>query len=186
MFNTHLGIPGIAELRCAAAGHGFDDFAEVITLSRARIGVAHALCQLAYFGEKTGVITHCVFGIFRLRDTPAEFRLKLIGDQRFRGGEQRASGKIALPGARFFLRLNDVRHADRVDFVARLHHFLLEVEENFGEPGLLLREREDGLIHHLQAKRGTDSLPLSIGHAKANTRVSSRLINGRIGRSFDL
>ena len=44
-----------------------------------------------------------------------------------------------------------------MDLVARLHHLLLEVEEDLGEAWLLFGERENGLVDHLQAERGADA-----------------------------
>ena len=52
------------------------------------------------------------------------------------------------------------RHADGVDFIARLHHFLFEIEEDFGEARLLFGQREDSLIHDLQAERGLTPSPV--------------------------
>ena len=47
-----------------------------------------------------------------------------------------------------------------MNLVARLHHLLLEIEEDLGEAGLLLGEREDCLVDHLQAERGTDAFAM--------------------------
>ncbi len=48
-----------------------------------------------------------------------------------------------------------------MNFVARLHDLLLEIEEDLGEAGLLFGEGEDGLVDDLQAERGADAFAVA-------------------------
>ena len=73
-----------------------------------------------------------------------------------------------------------------MDLVARLHDFLLQIEEHLGEAGLLLGQREDGLVHHLQSQRGLHAFAVRIGDAEANARVVARLVDGGVGGGLDL
>ena len=73
-----------------------------------------------------------------------------------------------------------------MDLIARLHHFLLEIEEDLGEAGLLLREREDGLVDHLQAESSADAFALRVGDVEADARVGAGLVDGGIGGGLDL
>ena len=67
-----------------------------------------------------------------------------------------------------------------MDFVARFHHFLFEVEEHLREARLLVRQREDGFIDDLNAQRRVHALPARIGHFEMNARFGSRLVLGGV------
>jgi len=76
------------------------------------------------------------------------------GDATLQACEQRASGAVALRGARLLHRLHNVGHADGMNFIPGLERFLLKIKEDLGEPRLLFGQRKNSFIHHLQAKSG--------------------------------
>ena len=89
-------------------------------------------------------------------------------------------------GFGLFRRLDDVRHPDRVNLVARLQKLLLQVKENFGKPRLFLRKCEYRLIHDLQSQRSAHSLPSAVRHSEVDACFATRLVHRRIGRGLDL
>ena len=73
-------------------------------------------------------------------------------------------------------RIDHPRHTDRVNLVSGLHDFLLQVEENLGEAGLLLGEREDGFVDDLQTESSADALTAGVGDVEADARVGAGLV----------
>ena len=73
-----------------------------------------------------------------------------------------------------------------MNFIAWLHHFLLQIEEHLGEAWLFLREREHCLVDNLQAERCADALAACIDNVEVDARVGTGLIDGGIGSGLDL
>ena len=73
-----------------------------------------------------------------------------------------------------------------MNLITRLHHFLFQIEEHLGKAWLFLREREYGLVDHLQAKRSADAFALRVCNVEMDPRVRAGLIDGGIGSSLDL
>ena len=114
------------------------------------------------------------------------FGLESVRIDNFRSREQRASGLVALRGARLLHRLHNVGHADGMNFIPGLERFLLKVEENLGEPWLLFSQRKNSLIHHLQAKSGLHTFTVRVRHTEADVRIIAGLVDSGIGHRFDL
>ena len=102
---------------------------------------------------------------------------------RSRRRERGRRGLLVVAG---LVGLDNVGHRERVNLVAGLHHLLLEIEEDLGEAGLLFGEREDGLVDHLQAERGTDAFAVRVGDVEADARVGAGLVDGGVGGGLDL
>ena len=66
-----------------------------------------------------------------------------------------------------------------MDFIARLHHLLFQVEECLREARLLLRQGEHGLIYDLQAQRGADPFPTRVGDAEIDMCIAARFVASR-------
>src|SRR5205814_2905948 len=76
--------------------------------------------------------------------------------------------------------------AQAVYLVLRLHQLLFEREVDFFEAGLQLRQRKDALIHHRQAERGKNGLPLLVGDGEGEGRVAARSVFGFVRRYGDV
>ena len=73
-----------------------------------------------------------------------------------------------------------------MNFIARLHRFLLEIEEDLGETGLFFGQCEDGFIDSLQTKRSLDALAARIRDMKLHASFGAGTIDGGVGGGFDL
>src|ERR1700729_1338303 len=82
--------------------------------------------------------------------------------------------------------LDNLRHTDGMDLVARLHHFLFQIKEHFGKTRLLFRERKDRLIHHLQGESRMHTRTAGVRNAKTDAGFSPRLVSRGIRRRFNL
>src|ERR1700735_1340326 len=82
--------------------------------------------------------------------------------------------------------LDNLRHTDGMDLVARLHHFLFQIKEHFGKTRLLFCERKDRLIHYLHAESRMHTFTAGSSNAKADAGFSARLVNRGIRRCFNL
>src|ERR1035438_1191673 len=82
--------------------------------------------------------------------------------------------------------LDNLRHTDGMDLVARLHHFLFQIKEHFGKTRLLFRERKDRLIYDLQAESRMHTFTAGVSNVKTDAGFSARLVNREIRRRFNL
>ena len=151
-FEAKLSSPRVAKVCLAGLREPGEYLRQIAFFWVITVGETQAFRQLVYLIHETGLIASSILGVFRHRHRPAELSFEFVCAHQFRGGKQGTRGPVALFDFRLLHRFDDLRHADGVNFIARLHHFLLEVEEDFGKAGLLLGQREDGLIHDLQAR----------------------------------
>src|SRR5262249_17508703 len=131
-------------------------------------------------------ITVGILGIFGRGDSASEFCFKFIAGHQLGCRKQRARSAVLLLELRFFRRLNNVWHADGMNLVARLHDFLLEIKEDFGESRLLFGQSKDSFIDHLKAKRSLYTLSPRVGYAEADARILTRTIDRIFCMRFNL
>ncbi len=142
--------------------------------------------QTAHLVEKRRTVAPLVFVVLVLRQTSAKLGVELRRPSHLGCGEERASRPVLLIATATLRGFDSAGQRERVDFVARLHHLLLEVEECFREARLLLRQCEHSFIDDLQAERGADAFTPRVGDAEADARITARLVAGCVGRSFNL
>src|SRR5690348_15301538 len=63
-----------------------------------------------------------------------------------------------------------------MNLIAWFHQFLFQIEENFSESRLFLRQRKHSLIDYLESQSGADALAFLIGHVKTHSRFAARQI----------
>ena len=184
--NPQADAPGIAKFRFAGAPHLLRNSHHVFGSRVLCIGAAEFLSQPAHPRQELLLVALGILGVFRRGHGATEFRLEIVGTHHFRGRKQRARGTVALLRLRLLNRLDDFRHAQGMNLVPGLQHFLFEIEEDFGKARLLFRQREDRLVHHLQAQRGAHALASCVGHTESDVRIVAGFVDGRVRHRFNL
>ena len=119
-----------------------------------------------------------VFGVLGHRHIFADFYFEFVMADDLSRGKQGARRPIALIQFRNVNRIHDLRHINRVDFVAGLHHLLFEVEEDLGKARLLFSQSKHGFIYHLQPKSSLHACSMRVGDLELDARVAT----GPVGR----
>ena len=142
--------------------------------------------QIAHLVEERRAVAPLVFEVLVLWQTAAKLDVELRRRSHLGCGEESASRPVLLIAPAIIRRLDGAGQRERVDFIARLHHLLLQVEECLRKARLLLRQCEDSFIDDLQAERGADTFTVRVGDAEADARITAWLVAGSVGRSFNL
>ncbi len=72
-----------------------------------------------------------------------------------------------------------------MDLIARLHHLLLEVEEDLREARLFLGQGEYSLVDHFESQGWLHTFAAAIGHAEADAGLAAGFVDRRIQCGFD-
>ena len=72
-----------------------------------------------------------------------------------------------------------------MDFVSWLHHFLLKIEKDLGESGLLLGQCKNRFVHNLQSERSLNAFSMRVGDMKLHAGFRAGPVNGRVGCSVN-
>jgi hypothetical protein len=185
-FDAEGRVPGVVWMCAVCEDQVVERGGEIATGRVFPDIVSESYSEFAHLVEEYGAITLLVFEVFVQRQAAAELRIEPCGYDHLSCGEEGACIDVPLIVARGIHRFDDTRDGKRVDLIAGFHHFLLEVEKCLGEPRLLLCKREDCFINNLQTDCGADANATLVRHAEADACISARLVDGGIGRCFDL
>src|SRR5215470_10125574 len=177
MLKPETRAPRIAELLSTGACHLVIHLAWIAGLLIPRVSLIQFLGQPDRLLFKLRLIPIRVIGVFRHRHIPAKLGFELVVVHDLGSREQSPGSAIMLFGLRFFRRFNHLRHADRVNFVARLHHLLFEVKKDLRKTRLFFRQGKYRFVYDLQSQRRMDALPMGIGDTKLDARVKFRVTN---------
>src|SRR5262249_16058586 len=144
------------------------------------------LASAAQLCAEPGAVAGTVFGVLGGGDGAPELGFKFVGPGHLRGRKKSTCGAISLDEFGVVNRSNRFGKADGMDFVARLQDLLFEIEENFGEAGLLFGKSEDRFIDDLKSEGGAYALATRVADAELDARIVAGLVDRPIGGGFDL
>src|SRR5262249_23709796 len=134
--HTNLPSPCVASVRISLLFQAGKHARQISFAGLLRVCSSQSFCQVPNLGHKTCLIASRVFCVFGVRETTSKLCFKFIAVNQLGRRKQRPRSAILLLEFRLVPWLNDVRHANRMNLIAGLHHLLLEIEEDLCESRL--------------------------------------------------